>query len=147
MTATKTSSGEQLVYQQGLVCRLRKRITERTAHIPTAGEVELENGSPLAIEIEVRTSPLQYLNLIVTNGEGRVVSDSFYGDLFSPLDEPYTLRLQPGQKYSAPVGLLGNVSEANQHPGIYTVQAVYEYNGLRSVSNPLQVELAARHNS
>jgi hypothetical protein len=141
MSATKTSSGEQVERQQGLVCRLRKKTTDRTAHLPTAGEIELENVSSAAVEIEVRTSPLQNLNLIVTDSAGRVISDSFYGDLFSPLDKPYTLLLPPGQKYTAPVGLLGNVSEANQHPGKYTVRAVYACNGLYAVSEPIEVTI------
>jgi hypothetical protein len=102
----------------------------------------LENTSPDLLEIEVRTSPLQYLNLIVTDAAGKVVSDSVYGDLFSPLAEPYTLRLQPGEKFTAPVSLLGNVPEEKRQPGEYTVQAVYEYGGLRVVSELLQVQLS-----
>ena len=31
--------------------------------------------------------------------------------MISPLAEPYTLRLQPGEKYTGPAGLLGNVPE------------------------------------
>src|SRR5262249_4308707 len=108
-----------------------------------AGEVELENTSPNLLEIEVRTSPLQYLNLVVTDAAGKVVSDSVYGDLFSPLAEPYPLRLQPGEKFIAPVSLLGNVPEEKRRPGEYTGQAVYEYGDLKSVSEPLRVEIPA----
>src|SRR5713101_5850008 len=92
----------------GLACRLRRRQLRREPS-PIAGEVELENTSTDTLEIEVRTSPLQYLNLIVTDAAGNVISDSFYGDLFSPLAEPYTLRLRPGEKMAGPVSLLGNV--------------------------------------
>jgi hypothetical protein len=142
-----TGSGEQRLSRQVLVCRLRKKTTGRAAHIPTAGEVELENVSAAPVVIEVYTSALQYLDLVVTDAEGCVVSVSFYGDLFSPLDKPYTLRLEPGQKYTSPVGLLGNVPEAKQRPGEYTVQAVYEYNGIRAASEPLRLELKARPDS
>src|SRR5258708_1340300 len=86
----------------GLACRVRTRQRLRGAS-QIAGEIELENISSTVVEIEVHTSPLQYLNLIVTDIAGNVVSDSFYGDLFSPLAEPYTLRLQPGETFTAPV--------------------------------------------
>jgi hypothetical protein len=108
-----------------------------------AGEIELTNISADVIEIQVRTSPLQYLNLVVLDAGGGVVSEGLYGDFFSPLAEPYTLRLQPGEKYTGPVHLLGNVPEGKRLPGVYTVQAVYEYKGLQVVSEPLQVELPA----
>jgi hypothetical protein len=108
-----------------------------------AGEFELENVSPAVIEIPVKTSPLQHLNLVVRDARGTVVTEGFYGDLFSPLAEPYTLRLQPGEKYTGPVSLLGNVPKTKLQPGTYTVQAVYEYNGLKAVSEPLGVELPA----
>jgi hypothetical protein len=126
----------------GLVCRLRPRQSRRGPS-PLAGEVELENTSSVVLEIEVRSSPLQYLNLVVTDAAGNIVSDSFYGDLFSPLAEPYTLRLQPGDKFTGPVWLLGNFPEDRQQPGEYTVRAVYEYNGLKTVSEPLQVQFPA----
>src|SRR5262249_12011238 len=124
----------------GLVCRLRARQYRRGLS-PTAGEFELENVSPDAVEIEVRSSPLQYLNLIVTEAGGAVVSGHWYGDLFSPLAEPYTLRLGPGESYVGPVSLLGNVPSDKRLPGEYVVQAVYEYEGLRAVSEPMRVEL------
>jgi hypothetical protein len=123
-----------------LACRLRPPQDHRGPSA-IAGEVELENTSSTVLEIEVRSSPLQYLDLIVTDAAGQVVSDSFYGDLFSPLAEPYTLRLQPGEKFSAPVSLLGNVPEGKRQHGEYTVQAVYEYGGLRAVSEPLRLQL------
>jgi hypothetical protein len=124
----------------GLVCRLRHRELRRGPS-PVAGEVELENASPDVVEIEVRTSPLQYLNLIVLDDVGEIVSERPYGDLFSPLASSYLLRLQPGEKYTGPVHLLGNVPEGKLRPGVYTVQAVYEHNGMKAISEPLRVEL------
>src|SRR5437868_5709060 len=120
-----------------LACRLRPRQRSRGPSA-VAGEVELQNTSLNVLEIEVRSSPLQYLDLIVTDAAGAVVSQSHYGDLFSPLAEPYTLRIQPGDSFTAPVSLLGNVPAARQQPGQYTVQAVFEYNGLRAVSEALR---------
>lgn len=79
----------------------------------------------------------------MTDQLGKVVSDSFDGDLFSPLAAPYLFRLQPGEKFTAPVSLLGNVPEEKQQPGEYTVQAVYDYRGLRAISEPFRMQLPA----
>src|SRR4051812_40233124 len=106
MPETKTESRRPLG-QTTLVCRLRRK----PGRSPTAGEVELENTSPGVVELEVRSSPLQYLNLVITGPSGEVVSDWFYGELFSPLAEPYAFRLAPGEKFTANVSLLGNVPQ------------------------------------
>jgi hypothetical protein len=101
----------------------------------------LENLSPKPVEIEVGASPLQYLNLIVVGPEGQIVSESFYGNLFSPLAEPYTFRLQPGQKYTGPISFLGNVPRHKWRPGHYTIRAVYTYGDLHACSEALEIHL------
>jgi hypothetical protein len=136
MAEAKTESRGPLG-QTTLVCRLRRK-PERS---PTAGEVELENTSPGVVELEVRSSPLQYLNLVITGPSGAVVSDWYYGDLFSPLTEPYTFRLARGEKFTASVSLLGNVPEDKRLPGVHKVQATYEYRGLRAVSEEIRVDV------
>jgi hypothetical protein len=132
--------------RSGLACRLHPRQPLRELS-PIAGEVEVENTGHTAVEVEVRTSPLQYLNLIVADADGNVVSDAFYGDQFSPLTEPYAFRLEPGEKFTGPVSFLGNVPEKLWRPGEYTVRAVYEYNGMTAVSEPLRVRLAAQQSA
>jgi hypothetical protein len=106
--------------------------------------VEIENVSSEPIEIEVTMHPLQYLNLVITDETGARVPAPPYGHLFSPRETPYIFRLVPGEKYTHNVSLLGLVSQEQHLPGTYTVRAVYEYNGLRAVSDPLRVELRAR---
>jgi hypothetical protein len=106
--------------------------------------VEIENVSPDVIEIEVTMHPLQYLNLVIRDGTGNPVFAAPYGHIFSPREVPYVLRLMPGEKYTHNVSLLGTVPEEKQLSGTYTVQAVYEYNGLRAVSESLQMQLAAK---
>jgi hypothetical protein len=101
----------------------------------------LENTSEKPIEITLQMSPLQYLNLVVRDGAGNVVSEGHYGNRFSPLAEEYTFRLEPGQKYTHNVSLLGTVPESKQTPGRYTVQAVYQGSGLTAVSGLLEIEL------
>lgn len=142
MAETTTAPTKLLPAHSGLACRLRPRQLRRVPSL-TAGEVEVENTSSDVLEIVVHTSPLQYLNLVVADAAGNVLSDSFYGDLFSPLAEPYTLRLGPGEKFTRPVSFLGNVSKEKCQPGTYTVHAVYEYNGLKAVSEPVQVQIPA----
>jgi hypothetical protein len=126
-----------------LACRLRPREAQegRRPPPPGSGEVELENVSSSPIEIELQMSPLQYLNLVVKDAAGNVVSEGHYGDRFSPLASRYTFRLDPGQKYAHSVTLLGTVPAERQVPGRYTVQAVYKAKDLTAVSAPLEVEL------
>ena len=129
-----------------LACRLHVKPAQEGRRPPPrgCGEVELENTSAKPIEIELQMSPLQYLNLIVRDAAGDVVSEGHYGNRFCPLAEKYTLRLEPGQKYTHNVSLLGTVPEARQVPGRYSVQAVYQASGLTAVSAPLEIELRER---
>jgi len=123
-----------------LVCRLRHKQLQRGSS-PTAGEIELENSSSHVIEIETDRHPLQYLNLVVTDAGGSVLSQGHYGDIFSPRGSIDTLRLTPGARFHHLVSLLETLPQQQRVPGKYNVQAVYEYDGLRAVSEPLAVEL------
>jgi hypothetical protein len=105
------------------------------------GEVELENQSPIPFEISYRMTALQYLNLVVTNAGGSVVSEGHFGDRFAPTLEPQLLRLGPGEKFTANVHLLATVRCDPIPPGTYFVQAMYEYNGLRAVSDRVHVKM------
>jgi hypothetical protein len=140
MSESTIPAARSVPAETSLACRLRPSQLRRGSSA-LAGELELENTSSSVLEIEVSASPLQYLNLVVTDAAGNLVSDSFYGDFFSPLANPYTLRLEPGETFTGPVSLMGNVCEEKQQPGEYTVHAVYEYNGLRVASEPLHVRL------
>src|SRR6266542_1000380 len=139
MADQATQTGAPAV-QSTLVCRLRHRVG-RWGPSPTAGEVELENVSSGLVEIDYDMHPLQHLNLVVTDAAGAVLSAWHYGTIFSPLGSTHTLPLEPREKYTAPVGLLGNVPEERRVPGCYTTVAVYQHKSLRMVSEPLQVRL------
>jgi hypothetical protein len=125
----------------GLVCHLRHKTQGRSARSPLAGEVELENTSSEVLEIPVKIAPLQYLNLSVSNAEGRVISEGHHGDRFSPVEQPYIWRLAPGETYRANVSLLGTVAPEKQQPGSHTIRAVYEVGTLCAVSAPLLLHL------
>src|SRR5690349_18993008 len=112
---------EPLGRTASLVCRVRQK---QSGNGPiglssTAGELELENVSSDTIEIEWQMNPLQYLNLLVTDCRGAIVSESHYGDQFSPQERPSVLRLHAGEKYIGNVSLLGNVPKEKQLPGSY----------------------------
>jgi hypothetical protein len=100
------------------------------------------SGEP--VEIEVDMHPLQYLTLAVTDTRGSPVPAPAYGNIFSPREQPYTFRLASGEKYTHSVSLLGLLPEEKRQPGTYVVRAIYEYNGLRAVSEPLTVVLPER---
>jgi hypothetical protein len=123
-----------------LACTLRHKQLQRGS-TRFAAEVELENTSAEAVEIEIDMHPLQYLDLVVRDAAGTPVSSGRYGDIFSPLGERHTFRLAPGAKYTHNVFLLGTVPEEKRTPGRYTVQAVYQARELTAVSAPLEIEL------
>jgi hypothetical protein len=88
--------------------------------------------------------PLQYLTLSVTDPQGAPVPAPPYGNIFSPREKPYTFRLAPGGKYIHHISLLGLLAEEDLRPGTYVVRAIYDYRGLRAVSEPLTVEVPER---
>ncbi|MCI0463602.1 MAG: hypothetical protein L0Z62_42240 [Gemmataceae bacterium] len=127
---------------QPLTCRLRpKHVIGRQGPVPHMAEVELQNISATPFEIAYRMTVLQYLNLVVTGADGSLVSEGHFGDRFAPTLAPLVLRLEPGEKFTADVHLLATVRCDPIPPGTYTVQAIYEYDGFRAVSDPLQVEI------
>jgi hypothetical protein len=125
---------------QPLVCHLRQQTaSSRRSPVSSLAEVELQNVSTSPLEISYRMTVLQYLNLLVTNADGVVVSEGHFGDRFAPTLEPHILRLAPGEKITAKVHLFATVPCDPIPPGTYLVQAVYEYDGVRAVSNLVQV--------
>jgi hypothetical protein len=82
---------------------------------------------------------LQYLNLVVTDADGRVVAEGLFGGRSASTLEPQVLRLGPGEKFTANVHLFATVRGEPIPPGTYRVQAVYEYNGFRAVSETVQM--------
>jgi hypothetical protein len=125
---------------QPLACHLRsKAVTGRHGPVANMGEVELENLGSTPLEIAYRMTVLQYLHLVVTDAGGKVVSEGHFGDRFAPTAEPQVLRLEPGAKFTAKVHLLATMPSSVVAAGKYLVQAVYEYDGFRAISDPVQV--------
>jgi hypothetical protein len=139
MIISRHQVGGEQTATRTLVCQLRKRTEGRGAGSALAGEIELQNTSGSLIEIPIRMSPLQHLNLVVTNSQQQVVSTGYYGDLFSPGSEERAFRLLPGEKFVGNVSLLATVPKEMRLPGIYLVQAFYETDGVRAVSPPYEL--------
>jgi hypothetical protein len=143
MLNTTTRESRRQVQSQRLICRLRHaNHNAREGPVPHMAEFELENVSDSALEISYRMAVLQYLQLVVRDSKGDVVSEGHYGDQFSPFEKDQVLRLGPGEKYQTKVYLLATVPSARKAPGTYAVTAVYEYNGIRAESEPVEVTLA-----
>jgi hypothetical protein len=123
-----------------VVCRLRKRTDGRAASSPLAGVVEIENVSDKVLDIETQSSPLVHLDLLVTDTEGHSLSAWHYDDSFSPHETGVTVRLLPGERYTAPVSLLGNVPKDRRTSGTFIIRAVFEQCGIRAVSDPLRLD-------
>src|SRR5262249_18346428 len=141
MSEAKTFRGLQpAASSQPLACRLRrKEVKGRQGPEPNMGEVELENLSAVPLEIAYWMTAFQYLHLIVTGPDGKLLSEGHFGDRFAPTREPTLLRLEPGEKFTANVHLFATVPQTPVPPGTYTIRAVYEYNGIRAISDPVEV--------
>ncbi len=145
MSETLAPLGQQLAPPQLLACRLRrKEVIGRRGPRANMGEVEIENVSSTPLEIAYRMTVLQYLHLVVTSIDGSVVSEGHFGDRFAPTVEPQILHLEPGEKYTHIVSLLSTYPQEKRLPGTYMVRAVYQYEGIKTVSEPVQVQLPAR---
>lgn len=143
MGEARSKIGDTKNSEPVLTCRLRRKLRLRHGPAsPLAGEVELENLSQNSIEIEWDRHPLQHLDLVITDAAGSLVPATPYSDGFSPYSvTPQIFRLEPGEKYIHNVGLLGGVPKEKRLPGTYTVRAVYQYQGLKAVSEPLEVQI------
>lgn len=108
----------------------------------TRGEVELVNTSAGAVVIEYDRHPLQHIDLLVTDAAGRVRSAGYYGGIFSAFGGVEELRLNPGEAYRTTVGLLATVPRPCE-AGRYIIRAVFEYDGWRAVSGPVEIEAPA----
>ena len=141
-TWRNTLKARLTVASQTGFCRLRhKQLTRQRGPIANMGEFEVENVSRLPLEISYEMTVLQFLNLIVTDAQGKVVSSGHFGDRFAPTAEPMVLRLEPGDKFTANVHLLSTVRSESLPKGVYQVQAEYEYDWWQCVSEPLSLEV------
>jgi GNAT superfamily N-acetyltransferase len=127
-------------------CGLRQAVIEDLRPQPWHGEFDLINDSHTELALMFNLGPLQYLDLDIRDEAGRVVSDFYYGSLFSNLGGIFWLHVPPRSTYSRRLHLLGNVSDRSRlAPGVYIVTAQYEYEEMKLVSPPLTITLTEEH--
>jgi hypothetical protein len=107
-------------------CVLRPKTDGRLAGRLASGEIILTNVSEGEVVIDYDShSPLQYLDLVVTDAAGAALPTRFYGDLFGGVGGE-CLRLRPGEAFVHNVSLVGNHT-GRVPAGRYTTRAVFRY--------------------
>ena len=116
-------------------CALQKRSGTVS---PLDGKLELANYATRALHIAFDPNPLEYLRLTITDPYGTVTDEGY--DEFT-LSGTRHLRLSPGERFSLTVNLLNTIPVGEITVGAYTVEAVYDYDGVRSRADPVRVEV------
>ncbi len=99
--------------------------------------VAMTNNTSETIAISWNIDPiLQYLTLDVTKSDGKIARESF-SDLTPHSFEPLEEALEPRQTITA----LSPRNIGFEGPGVYRVQVIWEYKGLKAVSEPVTLEL------
>lgn len=128
-----------------LTCRLQQR-SERDERDPTSGLVQLRNQSRQRLIIEHETHPFEHLDLLVHDLAGNRLPARHYGTcVFTRFGSRYELILEPEEVYQFNVSLLHNVEPRITAPGIFDVQAEYEYADRIIRSNIVRVVLKKEH--
>ncbi|MBN9120321.1 MAG: TIGR02996 domain-containing protein [Planctomycetes bacterium] len=117
-------------------CALRKG----SGSDPRTGKLELANYATRALLITIDANDLQYLRLIVTDPLG-AVTDAWYGRFPVHAGGARTRQIDAANKLTLTVNLLNTVPVAEVTVGTYTVEAVYDYDGVQSRADPVRVEL------
>jgi hypothetical protein len=124
-----------------LQCHIEADESEFVADRAISGIIVLENVSADVVTIAYRCDPRQYLELVVTNENGRVISKGGYGDMFSPFREDQYLVLRPGESASYSVSFFATVDKAEKLVGKYTLQGTYQYEEEVVKTNVINVSL------
>ena len=103
------------------------------------GIVEFANRAPRGRRLSFVSESVAGLDLVVRDASGRVVSEDPYWFYDSPVTPvPQTQVIHPGAAYLHPVRLLRSV--ARRAPGPYTVEAVYDLDGVLTRSNRITIQ-------
>ena len=117
-------------------CSLKK-VTGRS---PLDGKLELANYGTRAVLVAFDGNLLQHLRFIVTDPYGGVTDERY--DTFPTLAGGVRQhRFNPGERLSVSVNLLNTIEADQITIGTYTIEAVYDYDGVQSRAEPVRVEL------
>jgi intracellular proteinase inhibitor BsuPI len=106
------------------------------------GTIALTNTSDRDAVMIYRCHPLQYVDVVISNPESKLISKYCYGHLFSPSDREHSLIIHPGETVSFPVSLFAGIDKKDRLPGQYFVKAIVTYNGVATESNTIKVSIA-----
>ena len=126
-----------------VACRIMIDPTADKHALPLpAARIELTNVSETVLQIECPSHPLEHLTLVVRTEGGKVISQKKYGNLLirARREALPPLTLGPGESRAYSVSLLAAFPDEERRPGVYMVQAVYEYQSLSAESALLAVE-------
>lgn len=104
------------------------------------GNVELANYSTRVLSIAFDVNPMQHLVAAVIDPITRAW-ECRYEALFEHRPRGGQLRLFPGERYSMSVDLLGTIPASELMVGRYAVEATYDYDGVRSRADPVELEV------
>ncbi len=130
-----------------LECRILRDRSAEASDLPLY-EIEIKNVSDRKIEIAGSSDPLLDLLVIEATTSSGTVEKIKPADVLSTLLSPSakTQVLEPGLAWTRSLTLLAGssfVSGQPMQPGTYQMQAVFEYAGVRTVSDKVAIELKA----
>jgi hypothetical protein len=128
-------------------CKLIVKKTKLTVGEYPRAEVEIKNTSKQNLVITFNTHVLEFLDLEIANSAGKKISVGKYGGRFSPYSpEPHKqMILRPGEAHRAPVGVFGNMKKSDRTtPGVYRIIAIYEYDKVRAVADPVELTIESK---
>jgi hypothetical protein len=108
-------------------------------------EVDLENVSASAQELQSNEYFLRLFTFVVRDGEGRVVAETRYDDCSAFSERPYTASLEPHESLSTQIQLLLALPEERRFPGRYSAQAIFSYAENRAESNLIDFVVPPPH--
>jgi uncharacterized protein (TIGR02996 family) len=114
-----------------------KNVTGRS---PLDGRLELANFGTRAVIVAFDAHILQYLRFTITDPYGGV-SDEWYETYPTSAGGVRHHRFTGGERLSVSVNLLNTIEADQITIGAYTIEAVYDYDGVQSRADPVRVEL------
>ncbi len=118
---------------------VRCDLQKRSGGSPLDGKLELAVYSTRVLLVAFNEHLLQYLRFTITSPLGEVFEGPYAS--FGPLAPTHHHRFSPGERMSVRVNLLNTIAADQITVGAYTVEAVYDYDGVRSRADPVRVEV------
>lgn len=122
-----------------LTCDLKVESVRRAAAKDVLLTTTVTNRTTQPIDIVWTLNPMEYLDLVVTDQNGKRVETTPYGFRFSPVAFDQHFLLHPNVPHSHPIYLWTVFPDYKLPPGTYRVRAVFRYHLLRCHSEEVTV--------